>query len=340
MAAAGACHRHHWLEHSCAYSLGPGRDAIVYAAKGALVLRRADGEKRVKYAGCLAGGADIHAVLALAGGRALAFGYTTSGGNWIESGSVEDTVDCLVDFEKGQATSIDPGLFIRDMRHFDASVGPRTGWVVVHSLIGPPRVIDVARGVAQELDASPHGADHAVAAASDGGDVLVSSEYEEVSASPPRYRYRLVVRDIGPAWPPTGQITAEIPLGGRADRVRVSDDGRWAAYSGTDHVSGGASSDLGLIDLSRAAIVWQRLDQPGDVAVADVVEERGSVRVLIMEREPLASDSARLRWLGDGGQPRGGEPDASRTANAFWLPWRRRVVLDRYCELDELDRSP
>lgn len=342
--ALAGCTKKHWLKHECAYSVSPARDAIAYAADDAMVLRRPDGEHRVPFEGCLALGKDIEHVVALADGwRALAFGYRVSGGNMIESGDVEDTVACLVDFRARTAAKIDGRLFIDDMRHFEATVGARSGWVYVHSLIDPPRVVDVAgRAPAALVGIGRANASGFAIAERDGTGVVVTAEYDQADRSTPVYDFRIVVYEVAlGAWPPAVKRVADIPIEGRADRMRISDDARWLAYSGNPYRPGGVRVfDVGLVDLEKRAVAWELSGQPAETSVADVVAGAAGPRVLGLERDPMASgDVGRLVWLGAGGA-RHDKTAGVDAAGASWLPWRERVLLDRYCELDERDLPP
>ncbi|HUS63323.1 MAG TPA: hypothetical protein VMZ28_02230 [Kofleriaceae bacterium] len=342
--AVGGCAKKHWISHACAHAVSPRRDAIVYVTDDAVALRRADGEHRVKLEGCLAPGKDIDHVIALADGwRALAFGYRVHGGNIIESGEVEDTVECLIDFRAKTATPIDGSLFIDDMRHLDATVGAESGWVYVHSLIDPPRVVDVARGAFAELAGIPDmNASGAAIAERAGTGRVVTASYEQTDPSHPIYKFTIVVYEVTlGAWPPAVTRAAEIPVSGRADQLRISDDARWVAYSGNPWRPDGARVfDAGLVDLEKRAVAWELLAQPVELDVADVVAGADGPRVLALERDPMASyDTGRLVWLSAAGA-RAEKTAKVRGMTASWLPWRKRVLLDDQCDLDERDLPP
>ncbi len=342
--AGGGCAKKHWISHECAHAVSPRRDAIAYATDDAVVLRRADGEHRVPFEGCLAAGKDIDEVIALGDGwRALAFGYKVSGGNWIERGEVDDTVECLVDFRAKTVTPVDGSLFIDDMRHFEATAGAESGWVYVHSLVDPPRVVDVARGAFAELTGIPDmNASGAAIAERPGLGRVVTTNFEETDPSHPVYRVTIVVHEVAlGAWPPAVTRVAEIPIRGRADRLRISDDARWVAYSGNPWVPDGTRVfDAGLIDLDKREVAWEHLAQPVELDVADVVVTPGGPRVLLLERDPMASsDAGRLVWLDAAGARAPKTANVTTTA-ASWLPWRKRVLLDHQCALDERDLSP
>src|SRR5688572_22046767 len=99
LALLGCGGHREWIDDARRPSVSPMRDAIAYADPDGMVLRRADGVRRVAYGGCIGDSKLIDGVIALADGwRALAYGYRVSGGNWIESGSLRDTFACVVDF--------------------------------------------------------------------------------------------------------------------------------------------------------------------------------------------------------------------------------------------------
>jgi hypothetical protein len=342
--AAAGCAKKHWISHECAHSVSPRRDAIVYASDDAVVLRRDDGEHRVPFEGCLAAGKDIDHVVALADGwRALAFGYRVSGGNFIESGDVEDGAQCLIDFRAKTATPVDGSLFIDDMRHFEATVGAESGWVYVHSLIDPPRAVDVARGAFAELAGIPDvNASGAAIAERGGTGRVVTARYQQTDPDHPVYRFTIVVHEVAlGAWPPSVTRTVEIPVNGRADRLRISDDSRWLAYSGNPWRPDGARVfDAGLVDLDERKVAWELLAQAVDLDVADVVVGPHGPQVLGLERAPGAGlEAGRLVWLGANGA-RGERSANVRAMAASWLPWRKRVLLDDACALDERDLPP
>jgi hypothetical protein len=335
---ASACGRTPWIRHACEWSLASGRDAIAYVEDAGVVLRRDGRDIRIGRTGCLARESRVDGIVALRDGwSALVYGYDVTGGNWSESGEVHDSFACVVDFRSGASRSVEPELLSRDLRHFDATVGARTGWLYVHEIVRPVRVVD--------LDGRSATLPEAGKTIVEIGTTIrtIEGKLEQTDPKLPIYRSTLVVRDYDAAvWPPALRATREIAVGGRTDRTVVSADGRWVAYDGSPyHVEDGvhhAVGDLGLVDLASGKIAFEVLARPGSVHAGDLVS-RGDAVWVLASTAPDLSDVHTASWLDRTGVQVGAAV-RTRSPRLVWLPSRSRVLVDNLCSLELLDLPP
>jgi hypothetical protein len=337
---ASACGRPPWLRHACEWSLAPGRDAIAYVDDGGVVLRRDGRDHRVGFTGCLAPARGrIEGIVALRDGwSALVYGYRVHGGNWIESGAVRDALACIVEFRTGVSRGIDPALLSRDLRHFDATVGARTGWLYVHETVLPVRVID--------LDGRSATLPEAGKTIVELGTTIrtIQGELQQAHPQRPIYRSTIVVRDYDAAvWPPALRETRRIAVGGRTDRTVISADGRWVAYDGSpyhvDELGHRTVGDLGLVDLAASKIAFELLARPGSLHVGDVISRGDAVWILASSAPEISSGAYTASWLDRTGA-RAGAAARTRSHRLIWLPGPRRVLVDDLCALELLGLPP
>lgn len=340
---AAACGRSHWVSYACEWSSSPPRDAITFLSDSGVVLRRSDGDHIVGYAGCLSGGRKaIKDVIALADGwSAFVFGYGVRGGNFIESGSVENAFACVVDFRAKTSTSFDVHKITRDLRHVQATAGVRSGWLYIEAINETLQVLDLKTGASAELERA--GTTYVEIGTTTR---VIRRDLEQTDPNHPLYKSTLVINDYDASvWPPVLRETRSIVVGGRTDRVVVSSDGRWAAYDGSPYYVGmetkGQVADLGLVDLSTGKIVFEQLARPGSMHASDIVVRADRPYVLVAATtDPYShADTATAYWLDDHGAQAG---SAKRVASnrLTWLSAWSRVVVDASCDLDLIALSP
>jgi hypothetical protein len=344
MLCTAACRPSHWVSHACEWSAAasPARDAIAFFSDTNVVLRRVDGDHQVAFAGCLAGAKDaIKEIVALEDGwSAFVYGYRVRGGNFFESGSVEDQFACIVDFRARTSRTFDVGL-IQSLRHAHVTAGERTGWLYIDSIGETLQVIDVKRGVSAELE-------NAGQSRVEVGTTtrVIRRDLKQTDPAHPIYQSTLVINDYDASvWPPVLRGTRSIVVGGRTDRVVVSADGKWAAYDGSPYYVGmesqGPVGDLGLVDLATGNVVFEQLARPGSLHASDIVVRGGRPYVLVAARpDPYGSgDAATGYWLDDHGAQVGGTKRVS-SDRVTWLPAWSRVVVDASCDLDLVALPP
>jgi len=310
---------------------------VLHPVAGALV--------RVDTDACLH--TEARGVVALGDGRrALAWSYATSGGNWIESGSVGDQSACLVDFTTRRVTALASEALGRDFRHVRASAGRTSGWLYLDEIVGPLRVLDVERGRSSAVDLKAEGGER-VAIAEFGATIrLVGTRYQAIDPDHPIYRHFLVIVDLdADTWPLVERSRREIEVRGRPDRRVLSQDGRWLAYSGQPYFAGieleGDATDVGLVDLAQGAARHEALRQPVHATVAELVVAGGRPWLLRITSNRASNSPAHdLAWFDDQGAQVGPAVHRATLQRAYaarWLPVAGRVLVDDGCSLDLID---
>lgn len=349
---AAGCGGHHWIDYACDLSTAPHRDAIAFVPGngGAIELRRDDGAHRLPWPACAGTGEHITGIVALADGwSALVYGYEVESGNMFESGTTGDEHACIVDFRTGATRDVSPVLLGNDIRMFHPTVGPRTGWIYDHMLGSAVRVIDLDGNREATLPDTGEYLDTEIAVAElDGTIRIVTGHLEEISQAHPIYKGSLVIRDYDPtAWPPVAGGPRTIAVGGRADAVAISADGRWVGYTGKPYYVGmesaGSVADAGVIDLETGRVVFERLHVPGDLSIHDIVSTSGGPWTLVTTDPDIPNGHVTsAHWIdptgADTGSPRHVADDYN--VELTWLPSRNKVESDVSCDVDLLDLPP